>query len=685
MSDSVYDGQKQETRVDSFRKTIQTQAFVDNSPNSVFQGNLLGVIQRMNFAQRHGAETKEWKAELELNCLEKHIASKIEMYSDFPDGEAVSYFINARTSLLNEDEYQHTLLIFRSLLSKINLFATLEMFNHDWGDVVGRDQDLDDLMDRAVTDAEAVMEISVLDNAGRVLGWANLILNSLERIFQRIKHIKRMMGPLAPILCQYPFLSAADVMDPSKQKESLDNKLDDSEFNKAYTYLLEYFFGQLPALMRIEENKQVLSSLLIYSDKFSGCDKTIKYLEAYSERGKSIVGSAQLAYQHILADSRSILKTFGKSSSEEEVKAIRMTSSDPHNLGQIVYIVMFNNFKVIYKPKDMSSEINLLDVTNLGLLRYFGISTLKMLYMGRDHGYTEFIEHTFRLSQGEAREYYFRVGQIAVFSKVLGMTDLHQDNVMVGKGGKPYLIDAEMCFISHIMHSVDLINTLIYKALEESFAEGSLANSAFLVRGEKVNEEHMETEISRVRKQSYSPGGQYHEDFQRGISTGLKQVRVLRATVLELMDSIIGGVERVRMPLVATGILKQTTLVFHLQITIEEKLSELTKLLNWVRDSLLKKYPGCEIHLVELRKELLLDLERTDIPFFYYSLSENTIYMHETPIAVLKEEDSVSNRLAEILGRFDSITVDDFLKSFFPRLNVQQGMAIPGGDADGMA
>ena len=130
-----------------------------------------------------------------------------------------------------------------------------------------------------------------------------------------------------------------------------------------------------------------------------------------------------------------------------------------------------------------------------------------------------------------------------------------------------------------------------------------------------------------------------------------------------MQQVIEGKVDRVRAPLVSTENLRRGALDFQIKTSVSERLATLEGYVSTIKGSLMRKYPNCTIDFGALRRAVLVDLDHTDLTFFYYSPSRNAIDIGDTQIAVLGGEDHVLNRLREAVTWLESVTVDDLVGS----------------------
>ena len=101
---------------------------------------------------------------------------------------------------------------------------------------------------------------------------------------------------------------------------------------------------------------------------------------------------------------------------------------------------------------------------------------------GAVYGEVDFLTKKEQMSEKEARLYYRRLGVLICVTKLLGLTDLHQDNIMATEGG-PVILDVECIFDRRVLTDGKVAATCLSMALEQEFGDGSteLANAAFYI------------------------------------------------------------------------------------------------------------------------------------------------------------------------------------------------------------
>lgn len=158
------------------------------------------------------------------------------------------------------------------------------------------------------------------------------------------------------------------------------------------------------------------------------------------------------------------------------VSAITITGSDPHHGGQRVMIVHLADeagTRLVYKPRDCRVDARIVGEPGVGgvgqtvagvvnaHLRSVGIPTCRYLLGGKDGGayaFVSFVSHRDTPPEGQdslkVLDAYFRhIGIAMATARFLGLTDIHQGNVIVDEQGRPVMTDLEIAFSRDVLGS----------------------------------------------------------------------------------------------------------------------------------------------------------------------------------------------------------------------------------------
>ena len=119
---------------------------------------------------------------------------------------------------------------------------------------------------------------------------------------------------------------------------------------------------------------------------------------------------------------------------------IKLSTGDTHNRGRSVMIFTTDAGKLVYKPHDLRADELLYEFVE----RFFGdfVGIPRAIAFGGQFGVCEFVEKRRAEGEVEAERFWYRMGGLAAFAKLLGSTDLHFQNILCCQT-MPYIIDLE--------------------------------------------------------------------------------------------------------------------------------------------------------------------------------------------------------------------------------------------------
>ena len=127
-------------------------------------------------------------------------------------------------------------------------------------------------------------------------------------------------------------------------------------------------------------------------------------------------------------------------------------AGDSHQGGQSVILVSCEGGRVAYKPHTLSSDAALGDFVDR-LRQAFGadlpIRTPRVVSY-EDHGWAEFVPHTYAIDEDELTRFYVGIGQWLAVMRLLGGTDLHAENLIAHRD-TPVIVDCETLFTPKIL------------------------------------------------------------------------------------------------------------------------------------------------------------------------------------------------------------------------------------------
>jgi type 2 lantibiotic biosynthesis protein LanM len=147
-----------------------------------------------------------------------------------------------------------------------------------------------------------------------------------------------------------------------------------------------------------------------------------------------------------IATDQDDISAFLKTKQKIILNSIHWGLGDSHRGGQVVAIIDFGCQQLIYKPRPVKTEC----AFNAFLI-WFSSTNPKMnipTYSVLDkesYGYVEYIKPQECTSHAEASLFYKRLGILIAIAWLLGIHDLHYEN-LIASGNTPYLIDLEAMF-----------------------------------------------------------------------------------------------------------------------------------------------------------------------------------------------------------------------------------------------
>jgi len=150
--------------------------------------------------------------------------------------------------------------------------------------------------------------------------------------------------------------------------------------------------------------------------------------------------------EHLHADWDPLKHHFSYAPSDK-ITSIQSSLGDTHRHGRSVKIIEFSSGrKLVYKPRNLAVEVH------YGcFVSWFNstagdemIRSVDALNMGT-RGWCEHIEHLPVSDADDLADYFSRLGALMAVARVLGLTDLHSEN-LIAQGGWPVIIDLETLF-----------------------------------------------------------------------------------------------------------------------------------------------------------------------------------------------------------------------------------------------
>lgn len=169
--------------------------------------------------------------------------------------------------------------------------------------------------------------------------------------------------------------------------------------------------------------------------------------------------------QRLNKDKKEIVELFFNGKDFCHISNIHFNISDKHKAGsQALCIELDNNKTIVYKPHSLLSDMifyNLLD--QFGCLSHIFFYSPKIIEKG-SYGWEEYICQLSCKTDAELKRYYIRIGIILFASWLLGISDIHYEN-LIAHGEFPIIIDFECLLTPRVTNDK---SSLAYELRNES-------------------------------------------------------------------------------------------------------------------------------------------------------------------------------------------------------------------------
>ena len=124
----------------------------------------------------------------------------------------------------------------------------------------------------------------------------------------------------------------------------------------------------------------------------------------------------------------------------QRIEDAQLSAGDTHNRGRSVMVLVTDVGKLVYKPHDMRGDEWICTLAERFFPEFVGVP--RSVAFGEHFGVCEFIDKRRAEGEEEAERFFYALGGLTGFVKLLGSTDLHFNNILCS-GTKPYIIDLE--------------------------------------------------------------------------------------------------------------------------------------------------------------------------------------------------------------------------------------------------
>ncbi|BDF72182.1 hypothetical protein CE91St41_31630 [Oscillospiraceae bacterium] len=323
------------------------------------------------------------------------------------------------------------------------------------------------------------------------------------------------------------------------------------------------------------------------------------------------------------------------------------TGSDPHMNHKQVVILRARSDKSllrVYKPRSVFPDRAVqrcLEVLNKGLPSELRLPVLDVKPDASDTcGSEALARKKDTMDPTTAARYYRQMGALICITKLIGLTDVHQDNVMPTETG-PVVIDAECALDPWIMRSGELFATCMNAALAESGTEQGpdTALAQFTISGRGKSDDLFRS---------------YAGEIRAGYSLALTCCRGLREELFTLIARQMATVRKIRYVPLGTGSFYEMAGNYYYDAALTGQNTYKTLAGRIARFGLPAQEGGYPGWRKELERSVRASLDRGDVPYFTLSMPGsgsaagdiacdgvvvgNAGYLFKTPIESVLEE-----------------------------------------------
>ena len=309
-----------------------------------------------------------------------------------------------------------------------------------------------------------------------------------------------------------------------------------------------------------------------------------------------------------------------------KLEDIELSAGDTHNHGRSVMILTTDAGKLVYKPHDMRGDRCIYELADRFFPGFVGIP--KCIAFGDSFGVCEFIGKERFEGEVNARAFWYNMGGMCAFLKMLGSTDMHIENVTC-HGGRPYIHDLETVLSPKIQNDDVKVR---YPELE-TIASRSLYLSAILPGSSRGKEYSVLLNIDDegcapvVNGRIVSVKG-YFESFQKGFHEAYEGVVKNKEEIAGVIKSFPGDIP-VRLLLRNTQAYADTMrrMYHRTSLASKESYEEAVEILS----AMLKQNRRLEHDKVA--ESELKQLLRGDVPYVYTHADSRSLFSDSEEVA----------------------------------------------------
>ena len=389
-------------------------------------------------------------------------------------------------------------------------------------------------------------------------------------------------------------------------------------------------------------------------------------LQIYSEIKEKLVYILNVI-SSFKSDERKICKYFF--GTEKENIAEIINSGDWHNNKCVVVILFESGNKIVFKPTKGENIVFLKEI-----LRFFFCEEYIDLYdcvLVKNGMWVRFIDHTEIYKQNEINQFYFNYGKILFVSYLLGINDLHYENI-IAHNQYPVITDVETIFSSYLFfdtHQFDYnaqylaTKKLVYGvmatglipifSMTEYFGGdvSCLSNKGIKIAVERIKNENRDdlyiySDYEIIKQYNHLPNMDIDPLLYGAyVSKGFEEATLIcEKNIVKIKKYISDNLSKVEARIILNMTKGYSRIV---RIKNEPKYRNNMELFNKLLLNLKRNNQfNAEVYAFEV-----VELESGNIPSFYWNIDRNEVYgYHKSEtIKVLEMHEISTSKISEII------------------------------------
>lgn len=227
-----------------------------------------------------------------------------------------------------------------------------------------------------------------------------------------------------------------------------------------------------------------------YKDKFYNEYNSLLYVA--TEITKNFFDYVQEILINTESEMNQLNNIFSSNVDIGKIKEIKLSEGDTHCNGKSVAIINFANLNIVYKPRNMNSDVQfqkfLKWVNSKNIIQGIQLATLK-LHTITNCGWMEYVEQEDCDNYKKANNFYTKSGILLGILYCFNSVDFHFENI-IAHGEDPILIDLETLFHPEVKDQI-LKNKNSGYHVATDFISKSVANIGLLPSKMKIKKDNV--------------------------------------------------------------------------------------------------------------------------------------------------------------------------------------------------